>query len=297
MEKRLTSWWVMLVMLCLLASCASKKAIVGGTTVVTEKTESESISPAVKKLTFVQKVYDNQVYTKNIVGDMSFHIQYGQKEITVPGALRMRKDEVIRIQLFIPILGTEVARLEFTPEEVLIVDRMHKEYIQADYTKVDFLRDKGLTFYSLQALFWNQLFLPGVEKTGESDLKKFEVDLDVKEGNVPVSYQQGEMAYRWEADPTTGRILDALIKYQSGKHGTSSVEMTYGNFKSVGAKSFPAELGLRLSTTATGSQQNVSIDFSLDKVGTDSNWDTNTKISSKYKKVEPEDVLGKIMNL
>lgn len=293
----MTSRLVTLAMLCLLASCASKKAVVSETPVVVDKTESDSVSPAVRKLTFVQKVYDNQVYARNIVGDMSFHIQAGNREITVPGALRMRKDEVIRIQLFIPLLGTEVARLEFTPDEVLIVDRMHKEYIQADYNQVDFLRDQGITFYSLQALFWNQLLLPGVEKVSESDLKKFEVGLNVKEGNVPVSYQQGAMTYRWMTDATTGRILNAWVNYQSERHGASTVEMTYGDFKSVGVKFFPAALSLCLSTKAAGSQQSMTIDLSLDKVGTDSGWDARTQVSSKYKKVEPQNVLGKIMSL
>lgn len=285
-----------LVMLCLLASCASKKTLVSETATVT-KPEVESVSPAVRKLTFVQKVYDNQVYAKNIVGDMSFHIQAGKKEITVPGSLRMRKDEVIRIQLFIPLLGTEVGRLEFTPDYVLIVDRMHKEYIQADYNQVDFLRDQGITFYSLQALFWNQLLLPGVDKVKESDLKKYDVDFEAKGENLPVSYRQGAMAYRWMADPATGRILQALVDYQSDKHGTSSLEMNYGDFKSVGVKFFPAELSLRLATMATGKQKSVSIDLSLSKVGTDADWDARTQVSSKYKKVEPQDVLGKIMNL
>ena len=61
-------------------------------------------SETLKKLAFVQKVSDNQVYTKNIVGNMSFTLQAGDKDITVPGKLSMRKDEIIRIQLFIPIL-------------------------------------------------------------------------------------------------------------------------------------------------------------------------------------------------
>ncbi len=54
---------------------------------------------------------------------MNFNLQAADKDITVPGKLSMRKDEVIRIQLFIPILGTEVGRLEFTPNYVLIIDR------------------------------------------------------------------------------------------------------------------------------------------------------------------------------
>lgn len=151
-------------------------------------------SETLKKLAFVQKVSDNQVYTKNIVGNMSFTLQAGDKDITVPGKLSMRKDEIIRIQLFIPILGTEVGRLEFTPDHVLIIDRLHKEYIKADYTQVDFLK-QGISFYSLQALFWNQLLLPGERTVKESDLKKFDARLDVAGDAVPVSYRNGNMTY------------------------------------------------------------------------------------------------------
>ena len=56
---------------------------------------------------------------------------------------------------------------------------MHKEYIKADYTQVDFLKKQGISFYSLQALFWNQLLLPGERTVKESDLKKFDARLDV----------------------------------------------------------------------------------------------------------------------
>ncbi len=75
----------------------------------------------------------------------------------------MRKVEVIRIQLFIPILGTEVGRLEFTPNYVLIIDHLHKEYIKADYTQVDFLKEAGRkllfspgTLLEPVARAWNQ---------------------------------------------------------------------------------------------------------------------------------------------
>lgn len=154
---------VLVASIIFMASCGSKKTLVQDTSSASI-TEQKAVSPQVRKLTYVQKVYDNQVFSKNIVGDMTFEIKMGSKEISVPGSLKMRKDEVIRLQLFIPILGTEVGRLEFTPDYVLIVDRLHKEYIKADYSQVDFLREQGISFYSLQALFWNQLLLPGIQK-------------------------------------------------------------------------------------------------------------------------------------
>ena len=135
-----------------LASCAGKKAVVKDGGNLSQSSAVISQQPVTTALSFVQKVSDNQIYAKNIVGSMSFSLQAGDKDVTVPGSLHMRKDEVIRIQLFIPLLGTEVGRLEFTPDYVLVIDRLHKEYIKAGYSEVDFLQQQGITFYSLQAL-------------------------------------------------------------------------------------------------------------------------------------------------
>ena len=51
---------------------------------------------------------------KNLVSELTFTVNTGKKDITVPGLLHMRKDEVIRIQLLIPLIRSEVGRIEFT---------------------------------------------------------------------------------------------------------------------------------------------------------------------------------------
>lgn len=54
---------------------------------------------------FLQMVSDNQVYAKDIVGKMDFTILMGDKEVSVPAKLSMRKDQLVRIQIFMPFLG------------------------------------------------------------------------------------------------------------------------------------------------------------------------------------------------
>ena len=85
--------------LMLLASCGTKKQIISDS--VNNKNlphqEVKSVeTERMQKLAFVQKVSDNQVYAKNITGSMNFTIRMGEKKISVDGALRMRKDDVIR---------------------------------------------------------------------------------------------------------------------------------------------------------------------------------------------------------
>ena len=279
------------------AACSAKKAVIDHAKSTSSATQQEDAQAlAVKKLTFVQKVSDNQVYAKNIVGSMSFNIQAGDKDITVPGSVHMRKDEVIRLQLFIPLIGSEVGRIEFTPDYVLVIDRIHKEYIKADYSQLDFLKKNGLTFYSLQALFWNQLLIPGAQRVTESDLKKFDVIFNNLSSNL-VSFNSGNISYTWNADAATGQINTADVVYSHAAHGTSKLNWQYSNFKSVGVKNFPATQTFTMSSSAVKGGAALQVTLKMNEVKTDDNWETHTIPSDKYKKVEAEDVFSKILSL
>ena len=277
-------------LIVMLAGCASHKTV-GGTS--GKETATGNAQGAPEPQDFVRKVSDQKVYAKNIVGKMTLNVKMGSKDVSVPGALRMRRDEVIRIQAFIPILGSEVGRIEFTPDYVLVLDRMHKEYIKADYNQFDFLRDNGLNFYSLQALFWNQLFLPGSNKVGEGDMDKFNVSATSEFQTV--SLHRGNMDYTWSAD-VTGRIAKAKVCHSSTSHGNSTLDWDYSRFVSVGSKFFPARQSFSFSSTAIKGKGTTSVVIDMDDVKTDEKWDARTEVSSRYKKIEASDVFGKLLN-
>ena len=271
-----------------MAGCGSKKAATEGTSSTVDKHNGGNV----QVLAFVQKVANQKVSTQNIVGKMSLNVQMGSKDITVPGSLHMRYGEVIRIQAFIPLLGSEVGRIEFTPDYVLVIDRMHKEYIKEDYNKVDFLKNNGLNFYSLQALFWNQLFVPGTKSISEANLMDFGV---TEAGNSKnITLKKGNLNFVWNADNTNGRISKAQATYSSISQGKSSLNWTYSNFKAVAGKMFPAYQKFTFATTAIKNQSNISLTIDMDGVKTDSKWEAKSEISNKYKKIEATDVFGKL---
>lgn len=76
----------------LLASCASKKALVADTDRkdATATTGGQQTG-VIQELSFMQKVADTRVYAKNIVGDMTFSIQTKGDDISVPGSVHMRE--------------------------------------------------------------------------------------------------------------------------------------------------------------------------------------------------------------
>lgn len=280
----------------LLSSCGTSKNLQNTRTQQVTKPAANTTTKSLQSLTFVQKVSDNRLYTKNVCSNISFNVKTQGKDLTVSGALRMRKDQVIRLQLFIPILGTEAARLEFTPTSVLAIDRLHKQYVKADYSQLDFLKENGLNFYTLQSLFWNQLLIPGQQTLSESDLKLFKVDFPTDSANNEVSYSQNGLLFTWLADRLSGQINQAVVNYSSKAHGKSTLTWNYKNFTSVGAKMFPAYQQFSFNTTATGKKQQVTVTLNLKDINTDSKWDATTQVSDKYKRIEASDVLSELLN-
>lgn len=280
----------------LFAACGTSKQLQGSNT-GTLGTQQTQHANAASALSYVQKVSDNKVYAQNIVADFSFTAKAGGKDVSVPGSLHMRRDQIIRLQLFVPILGTEVGRLEFTPDQVLVVDRIHKQYMKGDYSQLDFLRENGLDFYSLQALFWNQLLLPGVQKVGEGDLQQFSADLDATGDNVPVSIKHGNLTFVWNTLRATGQINEAKVTYASPSHGTSTLTWTYNDFKAVGAKRFPAFQEFSFQSTEAKKMGTVTVTLDMSDIKANDKWDTQTTLSSKYKQVDAKAVLGKLLSM
>lgn len=280
------------------ASCGTNKAIVKQPTTVKQTTAPTQSSVQKQKLQFVQKVSDQSLYQKNLVSDLSFTLNTGSRNISVPGILHMRKDEVIRIQLLIPLIRSEVGRIEFTKDYVLFIDRMHKQYVKASYNDVSFLKDNGINFYSLQALFWNQLFIPGQQRVGESQLLMFSVDLAAAQANnVPVTLLDGKMAYKWLAESASGLINMAEAKYTSVNHGVSTLKWNYGNFQNFGAKKFPVYHEVTIQTQAAKQQRTIKAVFELNGLNDNADWESFTTPSNKYQKVGVDEILEKLTKL
>ena len=286
-------------------SCGSKKHLVKEEPVVTPAptTPSGQVKPTdtkgmedLRKQHFAEKVLDNAVYVDNITSKIEFTVKSGSKEISVNGKIQMRRDDVIRIQLSVPVLGMEAGRLEFTKDYVMIVDRIHTEYVKGDYNKVDFLKNNGLDFYSLQALFWNQLFLPGEKAITKDKLKAFTIDLKDDPKNSTLSLKRDRLSYVWQADNTTGLIKQVDAQYSSQQSGNTKLQCTYDDFRSLGVKQFPANITLDMNTSATQKAKQIKMNIRMKGLNTDSNWEPRTTLSKKYKEVTADDVLKKLMN-
>ena len=265
-----------------LASCKSTKNVVTEPKPVTQE--------MLQTKEILQKVNDNSQNSKFITSKIRFQVQIGNQDLSLTGNLKMKRDDVIRLQLM--AFGfVEAARLEFTKDYVLLMDRINKQYLRASYEQVAFLRNSGLNFYSLQALFWNELFQPGQAQLNNELLEKFQTNIGGDD--VIISMGEGNMNYKWLANQSDGKIRMANILYKDRIHGNSQLNWDYSDFKTFDVKSFPMENKIIF----TSNNKEVKINMTLNYVGTDSDWETRTSISSKYKEVSVDDILRRLMSL
>ena len=285
------------ILLCciLLASCGSRKHAVTSTT-VTPSVEPEVTKPDVPKpetsplQNIVKTVNANRQEETYATAKVNLTLSSGEKSASVGGTLRMKRNDVIQLSLV--TLGIfEVGKLEVTPDYFMVIDKMGKQYLKSSFEDVPFLKKVGVDFYTLQALFWDELFLLSNSKTVPTD-KQFKKS------------KEGEKARLTNSDSSLA-ALSFLVNTATGLIQTTSVlphtqssspylNWEYSDFSKFGKKSFPSK---HLITIANGSKP-IKANLSLSNLKNDSDWETRTSIPSRnYKEVTVDKLLSRIMNL
>lgn len=249
------------------------------------------VSPeALEQAAFLEKVNDNSSKPQFVTSKLKFSIEYGPQQVSLTGNLRMKRDDVIQMQLM--AFGfVEAGRLEFTKDYVLIIDRINKQFLKAPYNYVDFLRNSGINFYTLQALFWNELFMPGRQKVDKTALEKYSANMDAED--VVISLDEGKMNYSWLANNQSGRIKMANISYRDQLKGNTQLNWDYTEFSKMGSTMFPSNMGV----TLTAPETEVKLGIRLNYLKNESDWETRTKVSDKYREVTVDQILRRFMAL
>ena len=268
-----------------LSACGSKK-----------KAVVEEVKPLtaeqIQNRDFIERVKDNAVEKKFMTSKVKFSVEVGAQKLTLTGNLKMKRDDVIRLQLM--AFGfVEAGRIELTRDYVLIMDRINKQYLKASYVQVDFLRNNGLNFNSLQALFWNELTEPNrYAVSKEVDTTKVYSMIESGDDMV-ITLQEGKMEYSWLAGKADGLIKMANMMYKDKLNGTSQLNWDYQEFIPVGQKQFPKKSLVTLTTP----KKEVKLGMTLNYIEHETEWETRTEVSNKYREVTVDEILRRFMSL
>ncbi len=271
--------WSGCVMMCMFAilGCRSTKNVA-----------SEDKEPAGKgPREWVEKMATMGLKDGTVTSKLHLDLSLDGKSLSVGGNCNLKRDEVIQLSL-VALGFMEVGRLEFTPEYMMMVNRMERQYVKVAYKDVSYMQQAGIDFYTLQALFWNDVFVPG--KSGQWNEGDFSMTQN-KEEVVLTSRADHLLCCRFVVDLVAGLIRNTSVEVLS-QMTAPRLEWDYRHFTEVGQKSFPDKMQLSLS----GIGKQVSAMFTLSNV----RWNAKTveptqEPGSRYKKVSPESILKQLI--
>ncbi len=275
-------WWKLGIMLlagvALLAGCKSVRNAEG----------KESAKERVAGMSQVEKVIAQAPQMNYINAKMRFSLQMGEKELSVGGNFRMKKDDVIQLSL-VGLGIIEGGRMEFTRDSVLMVDRIHRQYISVSYDELDFLREAQVDFYTLQALFWNELILPGMQHVTLAEAGDFQVE-HLQNELIISNKEKSRLVYRFIASLADGLLKQTEIGTQSGKY---ALHWSYDKFSQVAGSRYPLQMQIELKGLGTP----VKATLVLNRIATDSGWTDRTQVPKRYERVKPDILMKKLLKL
>lgn len=269
--------------LMLLFSCATHRAVQG-----VPSGESHS-SPASFQRAYKERVVASSLRLPALRASLG-NIRFSGKGLPLGGGeLRMKRGAVIQILVTMPLVG-EVGRIAFTPQEVLVVNRMEREYVRAHYEDVPFLSRAGLDYSALEALFWNELFVPG-EKDVRKSLDLFSFS---QSGDHTLLTLSSAPLLEYSFLTRTADALPLRLTVSS-KDRSDPVTFQWKNdrFQSFKGKLFPGEMAFGIE----GLKKPFSLSFTLSGLRADDSWPTETKVPAKYKLRDIELLLSRLSAL
>lgn len=142
------------------------------------------------------------MHTEYLSSKLELTIPHKDAVFTVGGTMKLKRKEMIQFSLLMPILRTEVARVQVTPDELLIVDRMNRRFVRAGDSELRYAVVSGFTYDKLEKLL-RRMARDGKSKsiTGEdlglAKLKKAKVEF-YDFSTDPISISPIELSSRYK---------------------------------------------------------------------------------------------------
>jgi len=236
----------------------------------------------------IESIQYQSVPFNTLSSSLRFSLKQGAKKsaISVNAQLRIIKDKVIQLSLRMPILGTELARVSITPEQIIIIDRTNRRYVSDSIQKLQEMT--SFDFYSLQALFTNQLFIAGKQTISPEDYKVFNWNEDKYTVMLNNTDNQG-INYNFVSD-FTNRIIQTEI-YKDKKE--LNVNWLYKDFGlTSNNRLFPMKMTMELTVP----NDLITMNLTFNNVDIDNVFELDTAIPNRYQPVEIEQVIKLIQS-
>lgn len=232
---------------------------------------------------YMEKVIEWTPSRDNLTARARIELNVGSSSpMSVNANMRVRRGEIIRFSVA-PILGIEVARIDITPDKIMAVDRMNKRYVELGFAEISSLLNTELDFNILQSLILNEIFIPGKDKLSVADASGFTLSPYADRARLQVKGTK-RIGYSFFTSATDGRLEETVIALKDLPY---SLHCRYADFTMLGNDVFPQSIEMM----SEGTEKKYSLDMKLSRINTDSNWDSKTELSTKYRKMSVQELL------
>lgn len=192
----------------------------------------------------------------------------GQQSLSGNASIRIKKDSAIWVSVN-ALLGVEAGRMLITRDGIAFINRLERNYLQADYNSLSQRFGIPLSYNLLQeALLGNMPFPPG------------------KESSIRLKKQQWEVQQN-TSDLVIESLLDASIMKVSSmkagqKNSDNSMVMELGAYQKLDEVSVPFKSMLSLSYRNGGQKQTTTLSLSHARAQLESSLSFPFSIPERY---------------
>jgi hypothetical protein len=118
---------------------------------------------------------------------------------------------------------------------------------------------------------------------------------NVDKDDVIISLEDGKIDYSWLTSQASGTIKMTNIIYKDRINGNTQLNWDYDNFTLLedGKKRFPNTMNIMLTTP----KKEIKLGMKINYVKHETEWETRTEISNKYREVTVDEILQRFMAL
>lgn len=217
------------------------------------------------------------------VSEMTAKISTTVRNTSLSGQIRMRWNECVQVS--VNLLGlAEIARVEFLPDKVVVIDRVNRRYSVCSYADFPGRNYTGLEFNVVQSIFWNRLFAPAHEGAAETASA-----MRLSESNeTTMILKEKEYGFLF-----TVRKLNTLLTKVSKTQGGSGVTMEYSAFTRVDDNLiFPTVMDLDIDSDRLDESARIVLSGIDVRKGS---WASQSKIASNLKKVGIDELIDGLL--
>lgn len=222
----------------------------------------------------VETVRNQPDFNTMNIAKMDIGLTLKNRQFNLKGNLKLQKDSLLIFSLQ-PFLGIEAYRVEFTPTNFTLIDKMNRKYTENNY---DFIRYKfgiPIDFFTLQSLVSNQFFNLG--DSLKTDLYVVQTNSDT----LFVTMNHTDFQQQFRIAGKRQIVAANVLKENMGLY------TKYANHAKQGSVFFPQQAEIQL----TWKDEKMSLFLTINKIIFNQPLYFPTFNSERYQKVSFSNIL------